>query len=1448
MLVSDGKAEVTFDGSLGPQKTLTGPDYDIKAEDGTIINQSNLFHSFGKFIIDTNESATFSGPDAIGNIIGRVTGGTQSWIDGLIRSTIPDANLFLLNPSGMLFGPNASLDVQGSFHVSTADFLRLGENGIFYADPAQDSILTVDPPSSFGFLGDNPAGIYVQESFLRVPEGKTLSLVGGDIVIVGDDESVFASADLYAPSGRINIVSVASAGEVITSAADEVPNMEVGSFEQLGNIALSQGTLLDASGDSGGTVVIKGGRLMADGSYIVSNTLGNLNGAAVAIDIDLKGDFTAYGSLLQAATVGQGASGDVRIVSDSLEIQDSSIEAFSYYGPGDGGDIEIATKNLAAELYSTIKAYSYGSPGDSGNIAITSDNLAVDYYSSVYSMAYSSGEGGNIDVDTGSLNLQKGGQIFVKAYGSGDSGDLSIVAETIKLSSTDNFSRPASLGATTASGSSAHGGNLRLTTGSLEVRDGAQIDITVFGAGDAGNLDLNADTVLISGINGYNAPAAIFARARGSTGGNAGQVHITSGSVEVLDGGTISTSSYGYGTGGELIVDAEHVRLSGTNNPQFATGFFARGYYGDGGDIRINTDSLEVTDGAAISCSSKRSGAGGAIDVTANRVLLSGTNQLGSRAGILSQSESIGAAGDIQIAAQELEVKNGAIVSVGALGTGASGDLQINAGSVLISGRQLDKSAMLTAGTKTEAQGGNIGITTNSLEVINGGNITVSTSSSGNAGLIDIAAKSVLVSGVDSDNAARIMSQTNLGSTGNAGDIQIVSDTIEVSDGADISVSTYGTGDGGSIKINAEEVAIDGGNNPEYGVGLYSDTRIGGKAGDVFLSASNLEVINGGQISSGTLGIGDGGSIHIDAERISLSGTSSDQIATGLFARTQGSGQGGSIFVSTDNLQVADGAAIDSSAFGSGDGGQIDLRAASLVIGGINSGEFRAGILATTNGTLDGSGDAGTVSLHVENIELKDRGLITTQTLGAGDGGEIELEATKLKLASGAEISSSSYGTGQAGGVTVFATESVSISGMGHEKSSGFFSTASDAGNAGSLTVISPSLVVADGGEINTSSSGPGAGGDIQLQGDKLTLSTGSLVSASSTGLGDGGTISISTTDNFYCDNSSVSTAAEQAKGGDIAITSREMLLDNGTLVSAESSGEGNAGDISLGATESFLMRNSSVTTEAQQAQGGTIDISGRNMQLLNNALVSAKSYGAGNAGNISMTAQETFHSDSSSVRTSAEQAKGGDITISSLNMQLLNNSLVSAESSGEGNAGDIYLGAADSFLMRNSAVTTEAKQADGGNIKVDTGYMVHLVDSEITASVGGGPATVGGNISIDPEYVVLNNSRIIANAFEGRGGNIDIISDVFLADPNSIVDASSALGIDGRVDIRAPITSVSGTIAPLPKDFRSVIALLREPCMARIQKGKYSSFVVGGRDALPLEPDGVLPSPLPLQ
>ncbi len=151
-------AQVSLDGTLGRSGALPGPDYLIGADLGQQ-HGGNLFHSFQDFNLQSFESATFSGPNSVNNVISRVTGGNPSNIDGLLRSTIPNADMYFLNPYGIMFGPNAKLDVQGSFHASTADYLRLQDGGQFNARLPGNSLLTVAPVEAFGFLTNTPAAI-----------------------------------------------------------------------------------------------------------------------------------------------------------------------------------------------------------------------------------------------------------------------------------------------------------------------------------------------------------------------------------------------------------------------------------------------------------------------------------------------------------------------------------------------------------------------------------------------------------------------------------------------------------------------------------------------------------------------------------------------------------------------------------------------------------------------------------------------------------------------------------------------------------------------------------------------------------------------------------------------------------------------------------------------------------------------------------------------------------------------------------------------------------------------------------------------------------------------------------------------------------------------------------------------------------------------------------------
>src|SRR5947199_2294968 len=160
-----GAQRITVDGRFAPAQTLVGPDYSITANLGKQVG-GNLFHSFGQFGLATGESAAFSGPATVGNVIGRVTGGNPSSIDGRIQSNIAGASLYLINPNGIVFGPHATVNLSGSFHASTANYVKMSDGAKFQATNPDASTLSAAPPAAFGFLTARPATISVNGSSL----------------------------------------------------------------------------------------------------------------------------------------------------------------------------------------------------------------------------------------------------------------------------------------------------------------------------------------------------------------------------------------------------------------------------------------------------------------------------------------------------------------------------------------------------------------------------------------------------------------------------------------------------------------------------------------------------------------------------------------------------------------------------------------------------------------------------------------------------------------------------------------------------------------------------------------------------------------------------------------------------------------------------------------------------------------------------------------------------------------------------------------------------------------------------------------------------------------------------------------------------------------------------------------------------------------------------------
>lgn len=650
-----------------------------------------------------------------------------------------------------------------------------------------------------------------------------------------------------------------------------------------------------------------------------------------------------------------------------------------------------------------------------------------------------------------------------------------------------------------------------------------------------------------------------------------------------------------------------------------------------------------------------------------------------------------------------------------------------------------------------------------------------------------------------------------------SGTILIRSGRLVLDQGSWTTSDNYGDTVGGGVDIRAGTLEISGGSV------ISADSQWTGRGGPVTVEATDSMRLTDiySALSSASWASGDAGSIALSTPRLLIENEGA------IYGDSFSDGRGGDISIVTAELSLFSGGSISSSAYGAtGEGGSLSIHAAeSLFISGRGPNGLDSSLVNRTTG----AGNAGRIEIVTSLLDMGEHGSISAETLGTGRAGTIDVTAGTINLRQGARISNSAFGsTGRGGNISVTASDSVMMADRDAQGNpGGLFTYAAAAGDAGSILVSAPNVALSNGASIGADTVGDGRGGNIELTVQRLSLSGGATISSGSVGgAGEGGNIQVSASDTVSLSGlfSDISTSTVGVgDGGNIAVSSHILTLQDQAAIYADTIGSG---------------------------QGGNIGINVASLTLGGGSRISSSTYdGTGDGGQVSVQAGNDIFligTYSGVYSVSSGAGKGGDIELGAAEFRLTDGAQISASSKGTGNAGDIDLAATGSFISRASHVSTSSENADGGNIKISAPYMVYLKESEITASVGGGPATVGGNISIDPQYVILDHSKIIANAYEGQGGNIRIVSNVFLADPYSVVDASSALGIDGIVDIRAPITEISGTLTPLGTNFVSAFELLREPCIARIRGGKYSSFIVTGRDGLPVEPGGLLPSPMP--
>jgi filamentous hemagglutinin family protein len=684
-----------------PQERITGGS----------VRGVNLFHSFREFNVSEGRTAYFVNPVGIENILGRVTGNNRSEILGKL-GVLGNANLFLINPNGIIFGAEASLDINGSFVATSANAIKFGEQGFFNASsPEAVPLLTVKPSALF--FNQIGAGLIENSSIaaagvnkvnnpvwgLRIGDGQSLLLVGGNVLNAGQ---------LNALGGRVELASVASAGEIGLSIDGKNLALTFPQAVVRGDILLRNEAIVNVVSDGGGAIALTGNNInISEGSFLLAGIASGLGTSATqAGNITLNA--TQAISLSQSSSlfneVGENAtgnSGDIHLTAEFLTLTQGSILSSSLFGEGNAGNIIIdvrGTVNLDGETtdgFPSLIASQVGETaiGDSGDIKITAESLTLLNGSFLSNTILGEGNAGNIIIDVrGAVNLD----------GESRNG--------IAVSAIASNAEETAIG---------NGGDIKITAESLTLLNGSILTNSTFGKGNAGNITIDVrGAVQLDGESRDGSVSAIVSNVVETAIGNGGDIKITAESLTLLNGSVLINSTFGKGNAGNITIDVRGaVQLDGETTYGFPTIIASQvgeTAIGDSGDIKITAESLNLTQGSNLSTLTSGKGNAGNIVIDVRGVVnLDGQSRNGINAAISTSAEkpAIGDGGDIQITAESLNLNQEAILTARTLGQGKGGNIQIEAAKSV----NLSNEAEISVNSQGQGDAGTVKIKTNSL-------------------------------------------------------------------------------------------------------------------------------------------------------------------------------------------------------------------------------------------------------------------------------------------------------------------------------------------------------------------------------------------------------------------------------------------------------------------------------------------------------------------------------------------------------------------------------------------------------------------------------------------------------------------------------------------------------------------------------------------------------------
>jgi large exoprotein involved in heme utilization and adhesion len=664
-----------------------------------------------------------------------------------------------------------------------------------------------------------------------------------------------------------------------------------------------------------GDIYIKTGSLsVSDGAYLSASTSGIGDAGDVTIDardtvrFDGAGpaadDFFPSGAYARVNTNARGQGGNVNITTGSLFVTNGARLITSTEGQGNAGNVNVNARDIVSFVGE--------SPGNSSSGAFT------------WVGDEGVGQAGDIYIKTGSLLVSDGAFLSANTGGHGNAGNITIHArDTVSFVGAgppaDKFF-PSVAQTQVNPGARGQGGDIYISTGSLEVTGGAFLSARTLGQGNAGNVTINArDKVSFNGVG--RSPlypflgSGAYSQVHETGVGQAGDIYISTGSLEVTGGAYLSAGTLGKGDAGDVTINArDKVSFDGVGTNGISSGAYGQARLsntqGQGGNVNITAGSLSVTNGAVLSSST------------------------------YSQKN----AGNVNINVRDLVSFDG--VGTNGISSGARSQVEENAGG----------------------NGGSVNITTGSLSVTNGAELIVSSFGQGRAGDLIINAR----------NTVRLDNQSRIGATtivGNGGNITIDSGSFSLRDGASVTASTFGQGNAGTIKVNAADFFIISGSSSNLNTGLFVNSQSPtATAGDIIVTSPRVTLDTSGRLDAESAS-GNGGDINLQTDLLLLRRES--QITTTAGTALAG-GNGGNINIDADFIVAVpqENSDITANAF-SGNGGAVTINAQGIF--GIQPRQQptpQSDITASSTG----GGINGVVDINTLEIDPS-RGFITYQQM-----------------------------------------------------------------------------------------------------------------------------------------------------------------------------------------------------------------------------------------------------------------------------------------------------------------------------------------------------------------------------------------------------------------------------------------------------------------------------------